>query len=183
MKKTNNKAAQTAKTDVTPAETSHFKNGHRWLAWITGLTTIWVGITFILGLCGDVDLPRSMQYLNVWYLVNLAVITLTACYATFAILKKCPSQIFWSGTAMYIMLLQSISLIIFFFAQQDTASINAIVMFVWSVLWYGYMVISPSVEADLPSRHRSHHKFGEVFVAIMTASTVGYGIMMCIKLL
>lgn len=183
MKKNNKEVAKEVKRDVTPAEVSHFKNGHKWLAWITGLTTVWVAITFILGLCGDADLPQNMCYLNVWYLVNMGIITVTACYATFAILSKCPSQIFWGGTAMYILMLQAISLVLLFFYKQDSASINAIAMFVWSICWYGYMVMSPAVESDLPAKHRSHPKLGEVFVAVMTASTVGYGIMMAITLL
>lgn len=183
MKKEDKNAKSEIRRDVTSPEVSHFKNGHKWLAWITGLTAAWVLITFICGLCGHADLPRSIQYLNVWYLVNMGVIAVIACYATVAILGKCPSQIFWGGTTMYILLLQAVSLVIYFFYQQDTAAINAVAMFVWSLCWYGYMVLSPAVESDLPARHRSHHKFGEVVVCIMTVSTVAYGILMSINLL
>lgn len=183
MKKEDKKANTEVKKDLAPSEVSHLKNGHKWLAWITGLTTVWVAITFILGLCGDVDLPRNMSYLNVWYLVNMAVIALTGCYATLAILKKCPSLIFWGGTTMYILTLQAISLVILFFYRQDSAAINAIAMFVWAICWYGYMVLSPAVESDLPAAHRNHNKFGEIFVCIMTISTVAYGVLMSINLL
>lgn len=183
MKKDKTNSKNEVKKDVAPVESNHFKNGHKWLAWITGLTTVWVAITFILGLCGDVDLPQNMKYLNVWYLVNMGIIAVTGCYATFTILGKCPSQIFWSGTTMYILLLQAISLVFLFFYRQDTAAINAIAMFVWAICWYAYMITAPAVESDLPSVHRSHPKAGEVFVCIMTLSTVGYGIMMAINLL
>lgn len=183
MKKERKDTKSEVKNDLNPAEVSHFKNGHKWLAWVTGLTAAWVLITFILGLCGHVDLPKSMSYLNVWYLVNMGVIAVMGCYATVAILGKCPSQIFWGASTMYVLLLQAVSLVIYFFYQQDTAAINAVVMFVWSLCWYGYMVISPAVEADLPARHRNHHKFGDLVVLVMTVSTVGYGIMMAITLL
>lgn len=171
------------KKDVNATEVSHFRNGHKWLATITGLTAAWVLITFIIGLCGHCDLPMNMQYLNVWYLVNICIIGLTFCYSTFAILRKCPSQIFWSGTAMYLLALQAVSLVIMFFYQQDSAAINAIAMFVWSICWYGYLVLAPAIEADLPARYRSHHKLGEIFIVIMSVSTIGYGIMMAITLL
>ena len=183
MKKDKKGTTPEVKKDLAPAEVSHLKSGHKWLANITGITAIWVLITFILGLCGDVDLTASRKYLNVWYLVNMAIIGVIALYATWAILKKCPSLIFWGGSAMYLLLLQSISLVIYFFYQQDTAAINAIAMFVWSICWYGYMLLSPAVESDLPQAHRSHSKCAEVIVFIMTLSTVGYGIMMAIKLL
>lgn len=183
MKKEKNENKSEVKTNLVPSDASHFKNGHKWLAWITGLTTAWVLITFILGLCGHVDLPRSMNYLNVWYLVNMGVIAAMGCYSTFAILGKCVSQIFWAGSTMFILLLQAVSLVIYFFYQQDTAAINAIAMFVWAICWYGYMVLSPAVESDLPSKYRSHHKFADIVVCIMTLSTIGYGVMMSITLL
>ncbi|MCH5219075.1 MAG: hypothetical protein J1F20_00790 [Muribaculaceae bacterium] len=183
MKKDKETSNPEVKRDLKPTENSYFKNGHKWLAWITGLTAAWVIITFILGLCGDVDLPQNMKYLNVWYLVNMGIIGVTACYATVCILNKCTSLIFWGGTSMYLLMLQAISLVLLFFYQQDTAAINAIAMFVWSICWYGYMVTSPAVEADLPSAHRSHAKAGEIFVGVMTLSTVAYGVMMAITLL
>ncbi len=182
MKK--DKAAKSeVKSDVNPQEVSHFKSGHKWLAWITGLTAIWVIFTFISGLCNPADLPVGKCYLNVWYLVNLAVIAVLFCLATGAILKKCPAQIFVGGSAMFLLLLQSVSLLFLFFYQQDTAAINAIAMFAWSACWYGYMVVSPAVEADLPAAYRKHSKVAEIIVGIMTLSTVGYGVMMAINLL
>ena len=182
MKKDKTSEKTEIKKDVQP-QVSHFKNGHRWLATITGLTAVWVAVTFILGLCSHADLPCHLQYLNIWYLVNMAIIAVTSCYATFAILGKCVSQIFWSGTSMFLLVLQTISLVVYFFYQQDSAAINAIAMFVWAICWYGYMITAPAVEADLPARHRSHHKAGEIFLGIMTLSTIGYGVMMCINLL
>lgn len=169
--------------DTAPAEVSHLKGGHKWLANITGITAVWAAITFILGLCGDVDLPANMRFLNVWYLVNMCIIALLCGYATLTILKRCPSLIFWGASSMYILMLQAISLVIYFFYQQDVAAINAIAMFVWAICWYGYMVISPAVESDLPSAHRNHSSAGNIIVAIMTVSTVAYGILMAIKLL
>lgn len=184
MKKTKTeKVKKEKKAEVQPAETHHFKNGHKWLAWIMGLTTIWLGVVFVLGLCDDVDLPRYLCYLNTWYVVNIGILTVSAAFSTIAILRKMRSQIFWSATTMYLILLQSISLLIFFFVQQDSAAINAILLFVWSACWYGYMVASPAVEADLPSRHRSHGFIGKVFLCAMTLSTVAYGIMMVINLI
>lgn len=183
MKKEEKTKKSEVRKDISAQEVSHFKNGHKWLAWITGLTCAWVLITFICGLCGHVDLPRSMQYLNVWYLVNMGIIAVISAIATFSILGKCPSQIFWGGSSMYILLLQAVSLVIYFFYQQDTAAINAIAMFVWSLCWYGYMVLSPAVESDLPSKHRSHTKLAEIIICIMTVSTVAYGVMMAITLL
>lgn len=183
MKKDKPTSKVEVKSDVNATEVSHFKNGHKWLAWIMGITTAWVAIIFIAGLCGHADLPNSMKYLNVWYLVNMGIIAVMACYSTFAILGKCPSLIFWSGSTMFVLLLQAISLVIYFFYNQDTAAINAIAMFVWAICWYGYMVTAPAVEADLPARHRSHNKLGEIILGIMALSTVGYGIMMSITLL
>lgn len=177
------KVKKEKKAEVQPAETHHFKNGHKWLAWIMGLTAIWLSVVFVLGLCGEVDLPRFLCYLNTWYVVNIGILALSAIYSTIAILCKKRSQIFWSGTTMYLVLLQSISLLIFFFAQQDSAAINAILLFVWSACWYGYMVTSPAVEADLPSRHRSHGFFGKIFLGVMTLSTVAYGVLMVINLI
>ena len=183
MKKTKTDSKAEVKKDVAPAEVSHLKSGHKWLAWVTGLTTAWTAVTFILGLCGEVDLPRSMQYLNVWYLVNMGIIAVMACYATVTILRKCKSQIFWSSTTMFTLMLQAVSLVILFFYKQDTAAINAIAMFVWSICWYSYMLLSPAVESDLPARHRGHQKFGEIALIVMILSTVGYGIMMSLTLL
>lgn len=183
MKKVDKADKTEIKKDVAPAEVSHLKSGHKWLANITGLTAAWVIVTFILGLCGDLDLAVSMKYLNVWYLVNMCIIGLINLYATYAIFKKCPSLIFWGASAMYLLLLQSISLVIYFFYIQDSAAINAIAMFVWSICWYGYMVLSPAVESDLPQAYRSHSKAAEIVICIMTLSTVGYGIMMAINLL
>ena len=175
--------ADGVKRDLVAPENSYFKSGHKWLAWITGLTCAWTLVVFILGLCGDVDLPNNIKFLNVWYIVNMGVITVMSGWATMAILGKCTSQIFWAGSSMYVLMLQAVSLVFYFFYRQDTAAINAIAMFVWSICWYGYMVMSPAVEADVPSRHRSHHKFGDLAVLVMTVSTVGYGIVMAIKLL
>lgn len=182
MKK--DKAAKSeVKSNVNPQEVSHFKSGHKWLAWITGLTAAWVAFTFISGLCNPADLPVGKCYLNVWYIVNLAVIAVLCCMSTFAILKKCPWQIFMAGSSMFLLLLQSVSLLFLFFYQQDTAAINAIAMFAWSACWYGYMVTSPAVESDVPAAYRKHGKIGEAIVAVMTLSTVAFGIMMAINLL
>ena len=183
MKKNNTETTKQVKKDAQPAEVSHLKSGHKWLAWVMGLTTVWIAVVFIMGICSKADLPVSMQYLNIWYLVNLCIITLTACCSTFAILRKSPAQIFWSATTMYLLLLQSLPLLVYFFINQDNSAINAIIMFVWSICWYAYMVTSPAVESDLPSKYRSHSKFGEFFLVVMTLSTVGYGIMMIINML
>lgn len=185
MKKNKTEKENAVKKDanVQTTETSHFRNGHKWLSTILGLTGAWVLITFILGLCNHQDLPMNLQYLNIWYLVNMAIIGLTACFAAIGILRKAPSQIFWSGTAMYLLVLQAISLVVLFFYQQDSAAINAIAMFVWAICWYGYLVLAPAIEADLPARHRSHHKLGEIFIVMMSISTIGYGIMVAISLL
>ena len=183
MKKDKKAPKTEIKKDVAPEEVSHLKNGHKWLANITALTAVWVLVTFVLGLCGDADLPSGMKYLNVWYLVNMCIIGLINIYASYTLFKKTPSLIFWGASSQYLLVLQAISLVIFFFYQQDTAAINAIAMFVWSICWYGYMVLSPAVESDLPQAYRSHNKIGEIIVGIMTLSTVGYGIMMVINLL
>lgn len=185
MKKDKPEKANEVKKDVnsTATEVSHFKNGHKWLATITGITAVWVAITFIMGLCEPADLPGSIKYLNIWYLVNMCIIALTSLYATYAIVRKCPSLIFWSGSAMFLLVLQAVSLVILFFYQQDSAAINAIAMFVWAICWYGYIVLAPAVEADLPARYRSHPKLAETFLIIMSLSTIGYGIMMSINLL
>lgn len=184
MKTTNAQAKTEVRKDLTnKAEESHFRNGHKWLATVMGLTGAWLLITFIIGLCNHNDLPTHLQYLNIWYLVNMCIIGLTACYSSFAVLRKCPSLIFWSGTTMFLTVLQSISLVVLFFYQQDSAAINAIAMFVWSICWFGYLVLAPAVEADLPSRYRSHHKLGEIFIVMMSISTIGYGILVSINLL
>lgn len=183
MKKNSTEKTKAVKSDVRPAEVSHLKNGHKWLAWIMGITAVWMAVIFIMGLGGSFDLPQSMNYLNIWYLVNIAIIAVTACCSMFAILSKSASQIFWSAATMFVTLLQSISLLILFFIHQDTAAINAILMFVWSICWYAYMVTSPAVESDLPSKYRSHSKLGEIYLCIMTLSTVAFGVLMVIILL
>lgn len=183
MKKADKTSSTEVRKDVAPAEVSHFKNGHKWLANITGISAIWVLITFIMGLCGDADIARSLNYMNIWYLANMGIIGIIFVYATFAILSKSVSQIFWGGSSMYLLVLQAISLVIYFFYQQDSPAINAIAMFVWGICWYGYMLLSPAVESDLPQAYRTHSKAAEIIIGIMTVSTVGYGIMMAINLL
>lgn len=183
MKKNSTEKSKAVNTDVRPNDMAHFKNGHKWLAWIMGINAVWMAVVFILSLGGSFDLPKSMSYLNIWYLANIAVIALTSLCAMFAILNRSRAQIFWSASAMFVMLLQSLSLLVLFFVHQDTAAINAILMFVWSLCWYAYMVTSTAVESDLPSKYRSHSKLGEIYLIVMTLSTVGYGILMVINLL
>lgn len=183
MKKEKTSAKNEVKTDVAATEVSHIRAGHKWLAWITGITAVWVLITFVLGLAGDMDLPRSMCYLNVWYLVNLGIIAALAVVSTVGILKKCPEQIFVSGSTMYLLLLQSVSLIILYFYKQDAAAINGVAMFVWGICWYTYMLTAPAVETDVPSVHRRAPMVAKVIVGVMTVSTVAYAIMMSINLL
>lgn len=169
-----------AEANVKP---SHFKNGHNWLAWITGMTAVWMIITFICGLMGDCDLPRSLKFMNCWYLTNICAIILISLYATFAVIKKCPSLVFWTSTLFFVMTLQAVSLVILYFYQEDSATINALVMFVWSIAWYGYLMTGEGVESDYPSVHRSHNMVGTVVLALMTLSTIAYGFMVVIKLL
>lgn len=183
MKKAKEAKKSEVKKDVNEVEAPLIKNGHRWLSWITGISAVWLLIVFIKGLCGDADLPCGMAYLNVWYLVNIAILAVLAGYATLTILKKCTSQIFWSSSTMFLILLQSISLVLLFFFKQDAAAINAIALFVWSVCWYTYMLTGAAVEGDIPSAHRTHSQLGVVILGVMTLSTVAYGIMMSLTLL
>lgn len=183
MKKEKAASKTEVKKDVKPVETSHFKNGHKWLAWIMGLTTVWTLVLFVSNLCGDDNIPQSLGYLNVWYVVNMGLFTILGAVATFSILKKSPAQIFWSGSLMFVILLQSISLVILYFYRQDSAAINGLAMFVWSACWYGYMLTAHAVEADLPARHRHHPSFGHIVLGVLTLSTVCYGLMTVIKLL
>ena len=183
MKKENKAAKAEVKTDVNPAEVSHLKSGHKWMAWVLGLTALWVLVTFVKGLMAENDLPVHISYLNVWYLCNMGLFTVLAAYATFTILKKCPSQIFWSSTVMFGLLLQSVSLIILYFFRQDTAAINGVALFVWGICWYTYMITSTDVESDLPARHRNHSKLGNYVLYLVVASTVLFGLFMVFNLL
>lgn len=176
MKKANEAKKDEVKKDANEVETSHFKNGQRWLAWVTGLTTVWLLVNFFTGLCNDVYTTRCVSCLNVWYVVNIAILTVMACYSTVCILKKCASQIFWSASTMFLIVLQSVSLIIIYFLKQDSGAINALALFVWGICWFGYMLTSSNVEGDLPSAYRNHPKFGEIVLAVMALSTVGYGL-------
>ncbi|MDE6396233.1 MAG: hypothetical protein K2K84_03070 [Muribaculaceae bacterium] len=161
----------------------HFKNGHNWLIWITGLTSIWMLITFICTLNGDNVFAHGYKYLNTWYAVNLGAIVLIGLYATLALAKKCKSLVFWSSTLFFVMMLQAVSVVIVTFYQEDAATINALVMFVWAVAWYTYLVGTDNVEADYPAVYRSHTAVGTAVLGVMTLSTVAYGIFVCCNLL
>lgn len=184
MAKTKEKS-QEIKSDVQSGavQESHFKNGHNWLASITGITAVWMIITFIMSLNGETVFASGYKYLNCWYSVNLAVISVISIVATVAILKKCKSLVFWTSTLFFIMLLQAVSVVIVTFYQEDSATINALVMFVWGIAWYTYLVGTNSVEADYPAVHRSHSIVGTIVLGLMTLSTVAYGVMVCINLL
>jgi len=178
MKKANEAKKGEVKKDVNEVETTHFKNGHRWLAWITGLTTAWLLVNFIVALCNDVYTTRCLSSLNVWYVVNIGILTVMACYSTVCILKKCASQIFWSASTMFLVALQAVSLIILYFFKQDSAAINALIMFAWGICWLWYMLCAPAVEGDLPSAHRNHPRFGNIVLGVMTLSVAAYGLAM-----
>lgn len=161
----------------------HFKNGHNWLVWVTGVTTIWMLVTFIFALNGDKVFAHGVQFLNTWYGVNLAAITLIGFVATLALAKKCKSLVFWSSTLFFVMMLQAISVVVVTFYHEDVATINALVMFVWAAAWYFYLVGTDNVESDYPSVYRSHSVIGTAVLCIMTLSTIAYGVCVCCKLL
>lgn len=183
MKKDNNAAKVAVKADANTLETSHIKSGHKWLAWVLGATAIWVLVTFIFGLLDENAVPRNIKFVHVWYVINMGIFAVLAGYSAFSIFKKSPSQIFWSSTVMFGLLLQSVSLVILHLYHQDTESINGLAMLAWSAYWFWYMSVSSDVEADIPARYRNHPFVGNIVLYVMTASTVAYAFVMVLKLL